>query len=70
MSLAIGWFVVSVALVFPHLGLAQQAVPPVWNASGQNGAVASGEREATEAGLEMLRGGGNAADAAAATLLV
>src|SRR5437870_3396849 len=50
--------------------LAQAAAPPVWNASGQNGAVASGEREATEAGLEMLKGGGNAADAAAATLLV
>jgi len=49
---------------------AQPAAPPVWSASGQNGAVASGEREATEAGLEMLKGGGNAADAAAATLLV
>jgi gamma-glutamyltranspeptidase / glutathione hydrolase len=50
--------------------LAQSAIPPVWNAAGDNGAVASGEKEATEAGLEMLKAGGNAADAAAATLLV
>jgi gamma-glutamyltranspeptidase / glutathione hydrolase len=54
----------------PRHVVAQPAVPPVWNASGQSGAVASGEKEATEAGLEMLKGGGNAADAAAATLLV
>jgi gamma-glutamyltranspeptidase / glutathione hydrolase len=56
--------------LLPGISLAQPAAPPVWNASGQNGAVASGEREATEAGLEMLKSGGNAADAAAATLLV
>lgn len=54
----------------PHLCLAQPAAPSGWKASGQNGAVASGEREATEAGLAMLKDGGNAADAAAATLLV
>ncbi len=62
-------FVVGLSL-FPGLCLAQPAAPPVWNAAGQNGAVASGEREATEAGLAMLKDGGNAADAAAATLLV
>ncbi len=54
----------------PHFCLAQPALTHAWNASGQNGAVASGEREATQAGLEMLKAGGNAADAAAATLLV
>ena len=62
-------FIAGLSLL-PGISLAQPAAPSVWNASGQSGAVASGEREATEAGLEMLRGGGNAADAAAATLLV
>ncbi|MBC7855302.1 MAG: gamma-glutamyltransferase [Pirellulaceae bacterium] len=59
----------ALSVCLPSYCLAQPAIPD-WNASGQNGAVASGEREATAAGLEMLRGGGNAADAAAATLLV
>ncbi|MGI8982141.1 MAG: gamma-glutamyltransferase family protein [Pirellulaceae bacterium] len=65
------FFLLAFAAYFsPHFALAQPSLPPVWNASGQNGVVASGEREATEAGLEMLTNGGNAADAAAATLLV
>jgi len=62
-------FVLGLSLL-PGICLAQPTALPVWNASGENGAVASGEREATEAGLEMLKSGGNAADAAAATLLV
>src|SRR5690606_23306370 len=40
-----------------------------WKASGTRGAVAAGGAEATAAGLEILQGGGNAADAAAATIL-
>ena len=40
-----------------------------WRASGKGGAVAAGGKEAVAAGLSMLKQGGNAADAAAATLL-
>ncbi len=40
-----------------------------WEVSGRNGAVATGGRESMKAGLEILIRGGNAFDAAAATLL-
>ncbi len=40
-----------------------------WAASGTRGAVAAGGLESVNAGLEILKGGGNAADAAAATIL-
>ena len=40
-----------------------------WHASGKAGAVAAGGKPAVAAGLSMLKQGGNAADAAAATLL-
>ena len=40
-----------------------------WHASGKNGAVAAGKPESVAAGLSILEQGGNAADAAAATLL-
>jgi gamma-glutamyltranspeptidase/glutathione hydrolase len=40
-----------------------------WNATGRGGAVAAGGKEATRAGISILEQGGNAADAAAATLL-
>lgn len=40
-----------------------------WNSSGKGGAVAAGGKEAVAAGISMLEQGGNAADAAAATLL-
>src|SRR5207249_2523247 len=40
-----------------------------WQASGRQGAVVAGGQGAVEAGTEILRGGGNAADAAAATIL-
>ncbi|HXG12358.1 MAG TPA: gamma-glutamyltransferase [Gemmataceae bacterium] len=42
---------------------------PRWQASGNRGAVVAGGQEAVEAGLAALRSGGNAADAAATTLL-
>src|SRR6266852_3874771 len=37
--------------------------------TGSQGAVSAGGAEAVAAGLEILKGGGNAADAAAATIL-
>lgn len=40
-----------------------------WNACGKGGAVAAGGKDAVAAGVSILEQGGNAADAAAATLL-
>jgi gamma-glutamyltranspeptidase/glutathione hydrolase len=40
-----------------------------WEASGTNGAVVAGGAEAVAAGIEVLQAGGNAADAAVATIL-
>lgn len=41
-----------------------------WKASGANGVIAAGTREAAEAGLAVLKGGGNAVDAAVTAVLV
>jgi gamma-glutamyltranspeptidase/glutathione hydrolase len=43
--------------------------PSGWEASGSHGAVVAGGKDAVDAGMEVLRGGGNAADAAVATIL-
>jgi gamma-glutamyltranspeptidase/glutathione hydrolase len=61
----------SFALAQPEPAVAQKGQPSepgTWSGSGKNGAVAAGGRPAVEAGLEILKAGGNAADAAAATI--
>ncbi|MHC4119165.1 MAG: gamma-glutamyltransferase family protein [Planctomycetota bacterium] len=58
--LSIMLFVVSGTCVAREIG---------WKASGKGGAVAAGGAGAVAAGISMLEQGGNAADAAAATLL-
>jgi len=40
-----------------------------WHAAGKGGAIAAGDERAVSAGMRMLKSDGNAADAAAATLL-
>jgi len=59
----------SVGSVIVLLALASAGEPIDWKASGKLGAVAAGGAAAVEAGVGILRDGGNAADAAAATLL-
>ncbi len=51
----------------PSVALAAEAIG--WKASGKGGAVAAGRSGAVAAGIRLLREGGNAADAAVATLL-
>src|SRR5690349_20418006 len=40
-----------------------------WQGTGRNGAVAAGGQGAVDAGIEILKNGGNAADGAVATIL-
>lgn len=66
-----------VLILQPCLALAQPDVPRggapsavgVWKASGNHGAVVAGGQEAVEAGMSILKAGGNAADGAVATIL-
>src|SRR5947209_8285241 len=47
----------------------QQPDAGTWQATGRQGAVAAGGQGAVDAGLTTLKNGGNAADAAVATIL-
>jgi gamma-glutamyltranspeptidase/glutathione hydrolase len=62
-------FLITVWLVTIIAGGNVIAEEITWHASGKGGAVAAGGKEAVAAGLSILKQGGNAADAAAATLL-
>jgi gamma-glutamyltranspeptidase/glutathione hydrolase len=48
---------------------AQERATGTWQACGKKGAVAAGGADAVAAGLGILKGGGNAADAGVATIL-
>ena len=45
-----------------------ESVDPTWHASSRHGVVAAGGVGAVDAGISILEAGGNAADAAAATI--
>jgi gamma-glutamyltranspeptidase/glutathione hydrolase len=59
----------SFVLVVSNSAITLAADTITWKGSGKRGAVAAGGGPAVAAGLQLLEQGGNAADAAAATLL-
>lgn len=68
-------FSICVGLLFslagnPAMGQQQRGAADYVGAKGSNGAIATGSTAAAQAGLEMLKSGGNAVDAAVATMLV
>ena len=60
-----GWLLL--CLTLPAAGLAADEI--TWKGTGKGGAVAAGKSESVAAGVQILKQGGNAADAAVATLL-
>jgi gamma-glutamyltranspeptidase/glutathione hydrolase len=65
----IRWFIVVFILTVLGLCSVGEAKELGWWVSGKNGVVIAGLEGSSEAGLEMLIKGGNAADAAVATIL-
>ena len=66
-----GSWLINVIVVMLLLSLSAflQAEEISWHASGKNGALAAGDKEAVEVGLEIFKKGGNAIDVVAATIL-
>ena len=58
-----------IVIVLLSLSAVLQAEEISWHASGKNGALVAGDKEAVEVGLEIFKKGGNAIDVAAATIL-
>src|SRR5687767_11769573 len=70
LPLALGLLLGAAPGLWAQDGAAQkQTKQGPWHASGKSGAVCAGGLGAVDAGLETLKSGGNAADAAAATIL-
>ncbi|MHB1035465.1 MAG: gamma-glutamyltransferase family protein [Pirellulales bacterium] len=63
-------FALVLALAAFSPAFAQSPPADFWRASGNQAAVVAGGAEAADAGIELLTAGGNAADAAVASLLV
>jgi gamma-glutamyltranspeptidase/glutathione hydrolase len=57
------------AAIFAVLGSPQHEPRGRWHAEGRKGAVSAGGEGAVDAGMEVLKAGGNAVDAAVATIL-
>jgi len=67
--MAVLLWTIAIALGIAPAGDPPAAEAPGWRASGAGGAVAAGKAGSVEAGLSILERGGNAADAAVATIL-
>ena len=63
------WVVFVLCMACLPLLVLAQSPSQDWKASGKTGAVVAGGKGAVDAGLEILKGGGNAIDAAVATIL-
>src|SRR5438132_6566044 len=68
-SLVIGLFLICIHLRSSAVPILAQPPDSSWQATGRNGAVAAGGQGAVDAGIEVLKSGGNAIDGAVATIL-